>query len=129
MADEEKTENGKDRDELAEDRTELSEDRTLLATERTYAGWMRTGLGCVGVALGFRAMLRQFEPAWLPKLVATAFILAGTAIIWFAWRHACHVLERLDNHAVGAMPLSKMGWLSGTMIAASLTLGVVLWMI
>jgi putative membrane protein len=113
---------------LAEDRTDLAEDRTVLANERTYAGWMRTGLACVGVGLGFRALLRSFEPAWVAKLVATAFILAGAVIIWFAWRHASQVLARLENHSVPAMPMARMGWLSGTMIAAALALAGVLWM-
>jgi putative membrane protein len=121
-------EHGKGRDGLAEDRTDLAEDRTVLANERTYAGWMRTGLACVGVGLGFRALLRAFEPAWIAKLVATAFIAAGTVIIWFAWRRASQVLSRLENHTVPTLPMARMGWLSGAMIAASLALAVVLWM-
>jgi putative membrane protein len=119
---------GKGRDGLAEDRTDLAEDRTVLANERTYAGWMRTGLACVGVGLGFRALLRAFEPAWVAKLVATAFIAAGAAIIWLAWRRASQVLARLENHSVPALPMARMGWLSGTMIAASMALAAVLWM-
>lgn len=120
---------GKDegRNDLAQDRTDLAEDRTILANERTYAGWIRTGLACVGVGLGFRALLRTFEPAWMAKLVATAFIAAGTVIIWFAWRRASQVLARLENHVVSTLPMAKMGWLSGTMIAASIALGAVLW--
>lgn len=118
----------KGRNDLAEARTDLAEDRTVLANERTYAGWMRTGLACVGVGLGFRALLRSFEPVWMAKMVATAFILAGVAITWFAWRRASQVLDRLENHSVPAMPMARMGWLSGTIIAASLALAVVLWM-
>jgi putative membrane protein len=116
------------RNDLAEDRTDLAEDRTVLANERTYAGWMRTGLACVGVGLGFRALLRSFEPVWMAKLVATAFIAVGVVVIWFAWRRASQVLDRLDNHSVPAMPMARMGWLSGTLIVASLALAVVLWM-
>lgn len=119
---------GKDRQDLAEDRTDLSEDRTVLANERTYAGWMRTGLACVGVGLGFRALLRTFEPVWMAKLVATAFIVAGTLIIWFAWRRASQMLGRLENHTVPALPMASMAWLSGILIAASIALAVVLWM-
>lgn len=119
---------GKGRRDLAEDRTDLSEDRTVLANERTYAGWMRTALACVGVGLGFRALLRTFEPVWIAKLVATAFIAAGTAIIWFAWRRARQVLDRLENHSVPSLPIAKLGWLSGAVIAASVALSVVLWM-
>lgn len=119
---------GKDRQDLAEDRTDLSEDRTVLANERTYAGWMRTGLACVGVGLGFRALLRTFEPVWIAKIVATAFIVAGTLIIWFAWRRASQVLASLENHTVPTLPMAKMGWLSGCLITASLALAAVLWM-
>lgn len=122
-------EDGKDREELAHDRTALAEDRTILANERTYAGWMRTGLACIGVGLGFRALLRTFEPAWIAKSIATVFVVVGAAIIWLAWRRSCEVLERLDHHEVGSLPIARMRWLSYGLIGAALALGVVLWLL
>lgn len=117
------------RQELASDRTDLAEDRTLLANERTYASWMRTGMASIAVALGFRALLRDFEPAWLTKSIASAFVLTGAAVIWFAYRRACRIASRLESHEVRSLPISRMSWLSMTLVAAALALCVVLWLV
>ncbi len=74
----------------------------MLATARTFASWTRTALTCVGVALGFRALLSHFEPAWLPKSVASVFIIAAIALIGFAYWHTNRVFERLGSHNVPA---------------------------
>lgn len=111
----------------AGERTDLAEDRTLLANERTYASWMRTGMASVAVALGFRALLRDFEPQWIPKLVATVFAVAGAAVIWFAFRRACSVSSELHTHEIDSLPISRMRWLSYVLVVASLAVAVVLW--
>lgn len=116
-----------DRQQLASDRTDLAEDRTMLANERTYASWMRTGMAAVAVALGFRALLRSFEPDWVVKLIATVFILVGAAVIWFAYQRARNVSQRLETHEVKSISISRMGWLSATLVVAALALAVVLW--
>lgn len=113
----------------ASERTDLAEDRTLLANERTYASWMRTGMAAVAVALGFRAVLRDFEPAWVAKLVAIVFALTGAAIIWFAFRRACSVASELDSHEIRSLPLSRMRWLNYVLVAAALAVAAVLWFI
>lgn len=118
-----------DREEMAEDRTGLAEDRTLLASERTYASWVRTGMASIAVALGFRALLHSFEPAWVVKLVASAFVLAGAAVIWLAYRRACALAERFAEGRPTALPISRMGWLSVALVFAALALGVVLWLL
>jgi putative membrane protein len=69
---------------LAEDRTDLAEDRTILANERTFAGWMRTGFAAVGVGLGFQALFNKMEPDWVPKGIATAFLLIAMIVFWTA---------------------------------------------
>ncbi|RHW19152.1 DUF202 domain-containing protein [Sphingomonas gilva] len=89
-----------DRTHLAEDRTAFAEDRTALANERTFAGWMRTGLAAVAVGIGFHALFRSIEPLWVPKALATVFVLVGIFIFWAAERRACAVMERLDTHQV-----------------------------
>ena len=76
---------------LAEDRTELAEDRTLLANERTFAGWMRTGLASIGLGLGFHALFNRMEPGWVPRAIATAFMLVGVFVIFAAQRRASRV--------------------------------------
>lgn len=116
------------RDEAGQ-RTDLAEDRTLLATERTYASWMRTGMASVAVALGFRALVRDFEPDWVARLVAIVFALTGAAIIWFAFRRACSVASELNSHEIRSMPLSRMRWLNYVLVAAALAVAAVLWFV
>jgi putative membrane protein len=120
---------GEDREALAEDRTDLAEDRTVLASERTYASWMRTGMASIAVALGFRALLHSFQPAWVAKLIATAFVLVGAAVIWFAYRRACSLASRIGDHRPTSLPISRMGWLSATLVLAALALAVALWFV
>lgn len=87
-----------DRTELADERTELAEDRTLMANERTFAGWMRTGLAAVGIGLGFHALFGRLEPWWLPRGIATLFVLIGVFIFYAAQRRGRKVLDRLQSH-------------------------------
>ena len=81
-------------------RTELAEDRTVLANERTFAGWMRTSLACIGIGVGFHALFGQVEPAWLPRAIATAFLVLAILVINLAERRAAAVIERLNSHVV-----------------------------
>jgi len=69
-----------DQKELAASRTDLAEDRTLLAHERSFAGWIRTGMAAVGIGLGFNALFDALKPAWIPKAIATAFLLIAIFI-------------------------------------------------
>lgn len=118
-----------DSTELAEERTDFAEDRTLLANERTFAGWMRTGLACVAVGLGLRALMRQFEPDWLPKLIGTAFIAAGIVVIWLAYRRARRVLLRLSSHRIEPLRASHLRPMALATTTASAALAVLLWLL
>ena len=80
--------------------TDLAEDRTILASERTFAGWMRTSLGCVAIGLGFHALFPSMEPAWVPRAIATAFLMLASAVIVMAERRADAVMHRLSAHVV-----------------------------
>jgi putative membrane protein len=81
-------------------RTELAEDRTVLANERTFAGWMRTSLACIAIGVGFHALFGKVEPAWLPRAIATAFLILAVLVIILAERRATAVIERLNSHVV-----------------------------
>ncbi|WP_298300844.1 DUF202 domain-containing protein [uncultured Erythrobacter sp.] len=109
-----------DRTDLAEDRTDWAEDRTLMANERTFAGWMRTGLAAVGIGLGFNALFSKMEPAYVPKAIATVFILIGIFIFYAAQRNACAVTTRLEAHKADPLDTVNM-----RLIAACMTLGSV----
>lgn len=114
-----------DKTELAQDRTELAEDRTLLANERTFAGWIRTGLSAVGIGLGFHALFSMMEPGWVPRAIATAFMLVGAFIFFAAETRARGVTGRLDPDRVaifGPLNLKLITWAmiltTGMLIAA-----------
>lgn len=81
-------------------RTDLAEDRTILANERTFAGWMRTSLAALALGVGFHALFASMEPAWLPRAIATGFLLLAAAIIILAERRAAAVMGRLSAHVV-----------------------------
>ncbi|MEH6701624.1 YidH family protein [Parasphingorhabdus sp.] len=125
---EDRTSLAEDRTERAEERTELAEDRTLMANERTFAGWIRTGLAAVGIGLGFNALFGTLDPWWLPRAIATIFILIGIVIFYAAQKTACRVYDRLDSHSsepVGGMRIQLITLMFGV---ASGSLVVALWL-
>lgn len=87
-------------DEEQPSRTDLAEDRTILANERTFAGWMRTSLACVAIGVGFHALFPRMEPPWVPRAIATAFLLLAIVVIVSAERRAAAVMRRLSAHVV-----------------------------
>lgn len=115
--------------ELAEDRTDLAEDRTVLANERTYAGWMRTGFAAVGIALGFNALFGKMEPAWVPKAIATAFLMIGIGIFVAAERRACSIVSRLDTHQVQTMGIVNLRLITIAVVVATLALTAAMWLL
>lgn len=88
------------KEELSEKRTEFAEDRTVLANERTFASWFRTGFASVAIGLGFQALFVKMEPPWVPKSIATLFLLLAIFLFVAAERRACQVLDRLHSHDV-----------------------------
>lgn len=118
-----------ERTDWAEDRTDWAEDRTIFAMERTYAGWIRTGLAVVAVALGLHAVFLKFEPTWLPKSVATLFLLAAIGTFVAAWAKTRQTRERLDRHTAEGQSII---WLTALMMMLSLGtigIGAVLWLL
>ncbi|SDY48665.1 YidH family protein [Citreimonas salinaria] len=115
--------------ELAKDRTDWAEDRTVLANERTFASWIRSGLAAVAVALGLHALFRDFEPTWVPKMLANIFILTAIAIFVAAWRGAMRMQKRMKSHDTGGPPRTGLSAITAVLIAVSLATGVVLWLL
>ncbi|PHR12626.1 MAG: hypothetical protein COA41_19025 [Sphingopyxis sp.] len=116
-----------ERTDLAEDRTEWAEDRTIMANERTFAGWMRTGLAAVGIGLGFNALFGKLEPLWVPKGIATLFMIIGIFIFWVAQRNGCAVQSRLSSHQATPVKPTNIRIISGLMASGSLSLIVAIW--
>jgi len=95
-------------------RDNLAEDRTILANERTFGSWMRTSLACVAIGVGFKGLFPTMEPAWVPRAIATGFLLLAVLVIMAAERRAAAVLSRLEPHVVTsakAMNLRLFAWL------------------
>lgn len=112
---------------LAKDRTDWAEDRTLMANERTYAGWMRTGLACVGIGIAFNALFTKMEPQWLPRALASAFILVGIVIFYMARRKSCAVLQRLSAHHASPLQSTHINFVAILLSIASLGLMAGIW--
>ena len=112
---------------LAKDRTDFAEDRTLLAHERSFAGWVRTGMACVGIALGFTALFKSLEPVWVPKTIASAFLLIAVFVFVSAEHRACGILARLESHAVVTLKPVRIRLLTGALIGATLALTGAIW--
>lgn len=116
-----------ERERLAVSRTDMAEDRTVLANERTFAGWVRTGLATIAIGLGFSALFRQMEPVWVPKAIATGFLLIGIFVFISSERRACQVLERLKVHEVKTAPRLNIEFVSWGMVIGTSALIAALW--
>lgn len=114
---------------LAKSRTDLAEDRTVLASERTFASWFRTGFGSIGIGLGFQALFLRMEPAWVPRSIATAFLVLGVYMFVAAERRACQVLERLQAHEVKAFRNARLRLITVAASAAVAVLVLALWLL
>ena len=108
-------------------RTDLAEDRTILANERTFASWMRTSLGCVALGIGFHALFQAIEPAWLPRLIATAFLLLAVIVIISAERRASAVMERLNTHVIVTARTMNLRLFAGAISVGTLVLAAAVW--
>jgi putative membrane protein len=112
-------------------RDDLAEDRTILANERTFGSWMRTSLACVAIGVGFKGLFPTMEPAWVPRAIATGFLLLAVLVILAAQRRAAAVLARLQPHVVAAakgINLRLFAWLvsvgAGALIIAIWTVPI-----
>lgn len=115
------------RTDLARDRTELAEDRTVLAHERSFAGWVRTGMAAVGIGLGFNALFRTLDPAWVPKAIASIFLAAAIFIFISAERRACRIIGKLEAHKVSALRPVRIRLLTVILAGATVMLGGAIW--
>jgi putative membrane protein len=118
-----------EKEKLAEDRTDLAEDRTVLANERTFAGWLRTGFAAVGIGLGFQALFQTLRPEWVPKAIATAFLLLAIFIFFAAERRACRVLGRLHSHKVETVHVGNVRIITICASVATAALIAAMWLL
>jgi putative membrane protein len=114
---------------LARFRTDLSEDRTVLANERTFASWVRTGFAGIGIGIAFNALFTRIRPEWVPKAIATVFLLIAIMIFIAAERRACAVLHRLHAHEVKTIQVTHLRLIMVAAVVATISLLGVIWLL
>lgn len=114
---------------LAAQRTDLSEDRTVLANERTFASWLRTGYAGIGIGLAFNALFSRVDPPWIPKLIATVFLLIAVMIFIAAERRACAVFSRLETHRVKSVKIGTVRAVTIANVLATVALIAAIWLL
>jgi putative membrane protein len=110
-------------------RTDFAEDRTILANERTFGSWMRTGFGAIGIGLGFHALFGKIEPLWLPRAIATAFLVVALIIFVAAEHRAAVVIRRLHTHQVETVRIAVLRLITIVTVGATLALIAALWLL
>lgn len=110
-------------------RMDLAEDRTLLASERTFAGWTRTSLGCIAIGAGFHALFSKMHPPWVPRAIASLFLLLGAGIVWLATRRAAAVMRRLTPHVVVSARRMNLQLIASAVSIGALALGLAIWLL
>lgn len=110
-------------------RSELAEDRTILANERTFAGWLRTSIGCIALGVGFHALFNKMEPSWVPRAIATAFLLLAILVICLAERRSVALARRLDTHVVERARRSHLRLIAGCISLGTTALVSAIWLL
>jgi putative membrane protein len=110
-------------------RTYFAEDRTILANERTFGSWMRTGFAAIGIGLGFHALFGKIHPLWLPRAVATAFLIIALIIFVAAERRATMVIKRLHTHQIETVKIGIVRLITVVTVAATLALIAAIWLL
>ena len=113
----------------AQHRTDLAEDRTILANERTFASWFRTGFAAVGIGLGFQALFVKMEPSWVPRVIATLFLLLGIFLFVSAEMRACEGLQRLKSHEVKGFRNARLRLMTTVATLGVLALIAAMWLL
>lgn len=117
----------KDSQALAEDRTDLAEDRTIMAVERTMASWMGSGMGLIGLGLGLRAIFGEFEPHWVPRAMATFFMLLAIILVISAKNRMTGAITRMSANWVEAPNMDGMKWGAYGISLGALVLIIGIW--
>ncbi len=101
----------------------------MLAAERTFAGWVRTGLTIIVLAIGLQALFRAAEPTWLPKAIASLFLITAILIFAAAWREAIISHRNFTNHGCTVQPIWRVSLLCALLIVGTTGTGLVLWLL
>ena len=110
-------------------RTDLAEDRTILASERTFAAWTRTSLGCIAIGIGFQALFNRMEPNWVPRAIASGFLLLAALIVWLAVKRGGSVARRLSPHVVATARPMNLVLIASVVSIGAAALAAAIWLL
>lgn len=110
-------------------REELAEDRTILANERTFNSWLRSALGCIAIGVGFQGLFPSMEPAWVPRAIASAFLLLAVLIVIMAERRAAAVIRRTNAHVIQRAKSMNLRLVATLVSAGALALLIAIWIV
>lgn len=110
-------------------RNDLAEDRTILANERTFAGWLRTGLAAVGIGVAFHVLFGEIDPPWIPRAIATIFLLLAILVVLLAERRAAAVTCRLEAHVVETARPMNLRLIAWAVVGATAALIAAIWVL
>ena len=88
---------------------------------------MRSSLACIAIGVGFHALFNKVEPAWLPRLIATAFLALGVMVILLAERRATAVMTRLSPHTIEAAKRMNLRLFAATVTLGAVGLTIAIW--
>jgi len=98
----------------------------VLARERSFAGRVGTGMATLCADGGFHALFGSFSLAWVPKAIATIFLLIAIFVFLSAERRACRILDNLDPHNIAVVKPIRIRLLSWALAATTTALGAAL---
>lgn len=84
-------------------------------------------MAAVGIGIGFNALFDALEPAWVPKAIATAFLLIAIFIFVSSERRARRVTGRLEAHAIRELKPMRMRLLTVALVLATVALIAAIW--
>ncbi len=101
----------------------------MLANERTFASWFRTGFASAGIGLGLQALFLRMQPEWVPRAIATVFLLFAIVLFVAAERRACQVLERLSAHTVQEFKNARLRLMTAVAVGGIAVLIAAMWLL
>jgi putative membrane protein len=92
---------------------------------------MRSSIACIAIAIaiGFHALFSKVEPAWVPRAIATAFLLLAIVVVVLAERRAAAVMRPLDPHVVKTADPINLRLFAGIIVLGGLALIGAIWIL
>lgn len=84
-------------------------------------------MAAVGIGLAFNALFEALRPAWVPKAIASLFLLIPVFIFVSAERRARGIIVRLEVHEILALKPVNMRLLISGLVVGTVALGGAIW--